>query len=105
MVLSRSVCPAVCDPRACSPPRSCPWNSPGKKTVVGSHFLLQVIFPTQGSNLRLLCLLYCQVVLYHCATWKAPTQKPMELALKIQIPSSRCLEILYQQVWGLECAF
>ena len=28
----------------------CPWNSPGKKTVVGSHSLLQGIFPTQGSN-------------------------------------------------------
>ena len=24
----------------------CPWNSPGKNTGVGSHFLLQGIFPT-----------------------------------------------------------
>ena len=29
-------------------------NSPGKNTGVGCHFLLQGIFPTQGSNLRLL---------------------------------------------------
>ena len=29
----------------------CPWNSPEKNTGVGSHFLLQGIFPTQGSNL------------------------------------------------------
>ena len=28
----------------------CPWNSPGKNTRVGSHCLLQGIFPTQGSN-------------------------------------------------------
>ena len=28
----------------------CPWNSPGKNTGVGSHSLLQGIFPTQGSN-------------------------------------------------------
>ena len=28
----------------------CPWNSPGKNTSVGSHSLLQRIFPTQGSN-------------------------------------------------------
>ena len=28
----------------------CPWDSPGKKTGVGSHPLLQGIFPTQGSN-------------------------------------------------------
>ena len=27
-----------------------PWNSPGKNTGVGSLSLLQVIFPTQGSN-------------------------------------------------------
>ena len=32
----------------------CPWNSPGKNTGVGCHFLLQGIFWTQGSNLHLL---------------------------------------------------
>ena len=32
----------------------CPWNSPGKNTGVGSHCLLQGIFPTQGSNPGLL---------------------------------------------------
>ena len=35
----------------------CPWNYPGKNTGVGSHSLLQEIFPTQGSNT---CLLHCQ---------------------------------------------
>ena len=34
----------------------CPWNSPGKNTGVGCHFLLQGIFLTQGSNPCLLCL-------------------------------------------------
>ena len=28
----------------------CPWGSPGKNTGVVSHFLLQGIFPTQGSK-------------------------------------------------------
>ena len=28
----------------------CPWDSPGKNTGVGCHFLLQGIFLTQGSN-------------------------------------------------------
>ena len=28
----------------------CPWVTPGKNTRVGCHFLLQGIFPTQGSN-------------------------------------------------------
>ena len=31
----------------------CPWNSPGQNTGVGSHSLLQGIFPTQGLNLVL----------------------------------------------------
>ena len=28
----------------------CPWDSAGKNTGVGSHFLLQGIFPIQGLN-------------------------------------------------------
>ena len=28
----------------------CPWDSPGKNTGVGCHFLLQEIFLTQGLN-------------------------------------------------------
>ena len=39
----------------------CPWDSPGKNTGVGCHFLLQGIFPTQGSNQCLLRLLHLQV--------------------------------------------
>ena len=35
----------------------CPWDFPCKNTGVGPHFLLQGIFPTQRSNLHLLCLL------------------------------------------------
>ena len=40
----------------------CSWDSPGKNTGVGSHSLLQGIFPTQGLNLG---LLYCTQILYH----------------------------------------
>ena len=38
-----------------------PWGSPGKNTEVGCHALLRGIFPTQGSNLHLLCFLHWQV--------------------------------------------
>ena len=38
----------------------CPCDSPGKNTGVGFHVLLQGIFPTQGSNPRLLCLMHWQ---------------------------------------------
>ena len=39
----------------------CPWDSPGKNTGLGSHFLLQGIFPTQESNLSFLSLWHCGV--------------------------------------------
>ena len=39
-------------------------DSPGKNPAVGCHFLLQGIFPTQGSNLSLLWLLCCRQLLY-----------------------------------------
>ena len=38
-----------------------PWNSPGQNTRVSSLFLLQGIFPAQGSNP---CLPHCREVLY-----------------------------------------
>ena len=41
---------------------------------VSCHFLLQGIFPTQGSNPHLLCLLYCRQILYHWATREAHCQ-------------------------------
>ena len=36
----------------------CPWNFSGKNMSMGCCFLLQGIFPTQGSNPSLLCLLH-----------------------------------------------
>ena len=38
-----------------------PWNSPGQNTEVGSRFLLQGIFPIQGSNPG---LPHCRQTLY-----------------------------------------
>ena len=38
-----------------------PWDSPGKKTGVGSHSLIQGTLPTQGSNPG---LLHCRQILY-----------------------------------------
>ena len=47
-----------------------PWNSPGQNTGVGSHSLLQGIFPTQGSNP---CLLHCRRILYQLSHKGSPT--------------------------------
>ena len=49
-----------------------PWDSPGQNTGVGSHWLLQGIFPTQGSNLG---LLHCRQILYCLSHWGSPLQE------------------------------
>ena len=49
----------------------CPWDSPGKHTAVGSHPLLQGIFPTQGLNLG---LLHCRQILYHLSHQGSPSR-------------------------------
>ena len=64
----------------------CPWNSPGKNPGVGSHFLLQGIFPTQGLNLGFLIAGRLFTVE---ATWEAP-QIPISEAylMKLEVPCS-----------------
>ena len=68
---SRSVVSDSLRPPGLQPTRVLsPWDSPGKNTRVGCHFLLQGIFPTQGSNLG---LLHCRQMLYplsHQGSWK-----------------------------------
>ena len=49
----------------------CQWNFPSKNTGASCNFLLQGIFPTQGSSPRLLHLTYWQTDFYYCATWEA----------------------------------
>ena len=56
-VVSNSLWPHGLQPTRLLPP----WDSPGKSTGVGCHFLLQGIFPTQGSNPG---LLHCRQMLY-----------------------------------------
>ena len=54
-------CLTPCDPMTCDPPgSSVHGESPGKKTGIGCHAFLQGLFPTQGSDLDLLCLLNWQ---------------------------------------------
>ena len=58
--LSHALCvtrATLCDPHRQQPARlHCPWDSPGKNTGVGCHFLLQ------GSNLG---LPHCGQIFYH----------------------------------------
>ena len=59
-----------------------PWDSPGQNTGVGCHFLLQGIFPTQGSHPG---LLHGRWILYHWATREAPSLLILSQFLRISI--------------------
>ena len=49
-------CPTLCDPRGRQPTRlPCPWDSPGKNTGVGCHFLLQCMKVKSESEVAQLC--------------------------------------------------
>ena len=50
-------CPTLCDPIDGSPPGSpLPWDSPGKNTGVGCHFLLQCMKVKSESEVAQSCL-------------------------------------------------
>ena len=68
--VSRSVVPNSLRPHGLQSTRFlCPWDFPGRDTGVGCHFLLQGIFPTQGSNLG---LLHCRQILYRLSYKGSP---------------------------------
>ena len=75
---------SLCDPMDChglQPTRLLrPWDFPGNSTGVGCHFLLQGIFPTQGSNPG---LLHCRQMLYplsHQGSLQYKTNQMLRLA-------------------------
>ena len=56
---SCQLCPTLCDPIDGSPPGSHPWDSPGKNTGVGCHFLLQCMKVKNESEVTQSCLTLC----------------------------------------------
>ena len=73
LCLVTQLCLTLCDPVDCSPPGFCVrGDSPGKNTGVGSHSLLQGIFPTQGLKPGLPFLLHCKWILYHLSHQGSP---------------------------------
>ena len=58
-------CPTLCDPIDGSTPGSlCPWDSPGKNTGVGCHFLLQCMKLKSESEVAQSCLTLCDPMDY-----------------------------------------
>ena len=76
-----------------------PWNSPGQTTRVGSLFLLQGIFPTQGSNPG---LSHCRRILYQLSHKGSPRMSSLSLLQWIFLTQElnqgllHCRRILYQ---------
>ena len=59
MMVRAQLCPTLCDTTDCSP-RDSSMHGISQQEQVGCHVLLQGIFPTQGWNASLLCLLHCR---------------------------------------------
>ena len=62
LCLVAQLCLTLCDPMDCSPPGSCPWDSPGTNTGVVCHALLQGSLPNPELNPG---LSHCWKILYH----------------------------------------
>ena len=70
MCLVSQSCPTLCNPIDCSLPDSfVHGDSPGNKTGVGCHALLQGNFPTQGLNPG---IPQCRQILYHLSHQGSP---------------------------------
>ena len=54
---SLQLCPTLCDPIDGSPPGFPSWDSPGKNTGVGCHFLLQCVKLKSESEVAQSCLI------------------------------------------------
>ena len=93
-VKSNSVVSYSLQPQGVQPARLlCPWNSPGQNTRVGSCSLLQGIFPTQGSNSHLLCLLHWQAGFSTTSTiWRRRQWHPTPVLLPGKSHGLRSLE-------------
>ena len=55
LLLSHVSCVWLCDPIEGSPPGSHPWDSPGKNTGVGCHFLFQCMKVKSENEVAQLC--------------------------------------------------
>ena len=93
--VSHSVMSNPLRPHGLQPTRLlCPWNSPGKNTGVGSNYLLQGIFPTQGLNLG---LLHCRWTRNHLNHQGSPNAGLAAVGCKPLLIS--CLQSLSAVIW------
>ena len=70
-----------------------PLSLESSMTGVGCHFLLQGLFPIQGSNPRLLCLLHWHVLYHLCHPGSQVARSPLK-ALKAFLEKSLYLSVI-----------
>ena len=93
-VVVAQLCSTLGDPWTVNHRLLCPWNSSGKNTGVGCHFLLQGICSTQGSNIG---LRHCRQMLYHLS------QQRREITLPEGPCSQSCgFSSSYVKKWELD---
>ena len=94
------VCSGTSDslqPHGLQPPRLlCAWDFPGKNTGVGCHFLLQGIFPTQGSN----------PYLWHLLNWQVNSSPLSHLGspMGVLLTKNAVMEVYHRQGSGVQVA-
>ena len=74
-----------------------PWDFLDKSTGVGCHFLLQGIFPTQGSNPG---LPHCRQKLYHLSHQEAIKRSKFCHLQQCGLTHSVCLILIPSDVWA-----
>ena len=105
---SLHLCLILCDPMDYGlPGSSVHGDSPGKNTGIGCHGFLQGIFPIQGSNPHLLCLLHCRQIFYCWATGGSPLfcllqSNKDELFRKVEMLWVTEIELSYISLYRVE---
>ena len=96
LCLVAQLCLTLCDPMDCSPPGTVLEDSPGKRTGVDCHSLLQGIFPTQGSNPG---LLHTRQILYQLSYEGSPHSPWPQMDWEFWTFLGRMLYSLLYWVW------
>ena len=76
------------------------WDFPGKSPGVGCHFLLQGIFPTQGSNPG---LLHCRQILYCLSHQRSPGEMQIKTSVRCHFTSTSIVGVKWHLTEVLIC--
>jgi len=90
-------------PRAGAHRLLCPWNSPGKNTGMGCHFLLQGIFLTQDQTRISWVFCIGHQVIYHLHLSLAPPGKPSHSLRSLKLKYSS--ELYVDMACSLSCCY